>query len=333
MSSEQFFLRSLRAEKSKVSQPRERTVELRQTAAASVSVHFAGNRLTWWSNSAAKRAFDLACVVPALLLVFPAFLLIGLAVRVTSSGPAFFLQTRMGCHGRAFTIFKFRTMLQHRDEVHHAITTEDDPRLTSVGRFLRRWKLDELPQLVNVLLGNMSLVGPRPKLPEHGAYELVCRPGITGAATIAFACEEIMLRRVPKHLLDIHYRTAILPVKLKLDAEYMARATFLTDLQLLVNTILRRWNTSILEPLTAAPAFDRYLGLLSPEVTTRDVVAMQICPPFTTLATSSSLADRGLMVDSGGDTDGVLNAAIGDSPSCRPGYGVGLVQEAGFPSA
>ncbi len=104
----------------------------------------------------------------------------------------------------------------------------------------------------------MSLVGPRPKIPEHGGYELACRPGITGAATIAFACEETMLGRVPKHLLDIHYRAVILPVKRTMDATYMAHATFLTDVQLIANTILRRWDTSILEHLTAAAAFDRY---------------------------------------------------------------------------
>ena len=163
------------------------------------------------------------------------FLLIGLAVRLTSGGPALFLQTRMGRRGRAFTIFKFRALLQNRDQVHQTVTTANDPRLTSVGAILRRWKLDELPQLVNVLLGHM--VGPRPKIPEHGGYELACRPGITGAATIAFACEETMLAKVPQHLLGIHYWTVILPVKRTMDAEYIARATFLTDVRLLARIL------------------------------------------------------------------------------------------------
>lgn len=197
--------------------------------------------LSPWSRSLAKRLFDCFCVLLALPLLLPMLLGIAIAVRLTSSGPVLFLQKRVGCHGRAFTILKFRTMLHDVDMHHHAVTTADNQPFTSIGPFLRRWKFDELPQIFNVLLGHMSLVGPRPKMPEHVKVDLCCRPGITGAATIAFAREETILERVPKHSLDAYYHKVILPTKRKMDAEYMARATFLSDLRLIVNSVLRRW--------------------------------------------------------------------------------------------
>lgn len=205
--------------------------------------------LSAWSQSAAKRVFDCLCVLFALPLLLPVLLAIAIAVRLTSSGPMLFLQTRVGCRGRAFTILKFRTMLHDEDARHHPVTTADNQPFTSIGPFLRRWKLDELPQIFNVLAGDMSLVGPRPKMPEHVQTELQCRPGITGAATIAFAREETILDRVPKHSLDDYYHHVVLPAKLQLDAEYMARATFASDLRLILNSMLRRWDTSIADSI------------------------------------------------------------------------------------
>jgi len=222
------------------------------------------NRLTFcpgwkelspWSRSAAKRFFDCACVLLALPVLVPMLLVIAAAVRLTSRGPALFMQERMGRHGRVFTIFKFRSMVHVAEKAHHPITTSDNQRFTPVGPFLRRWKLDELPQLANVLLGQMSLVGPRPKLPEHVIFDLPCRPGITGMATIVFACEEMILGRLPKDQLDAFYHAVVLPAKRKLDADYMERATFLSDLRLLVNSILRRWNADALENFIAASRF------------------------------------------------------------------------------
>lgn len=198
--------------------------------------------LSPWSQSVAKRLFDCLCVLLALPLLLPILLGIAVAVRITSSGPVLFLQKRVGCHGRNFTILKFRTMIHDADVHHHAVTTVDNQPFTSIGPFLRRWKFDELPQIFNVLLGHMSLVGPRPKMPEHVKVDLCCRPGITGAATIAFAREETILDRVPKHSLDAYYHKVVLPTKRKLDAEYMARATFLSDLSLIANSVLRRWD-------------------------------------------------------------------------------------------
>jgi len=209
-----------------------------------------------WSQSGTKRLFDCVCVLFALPLLVPVLLAIALAVRLTSSGPVLFLQKRMGLHGRTFTILKFRTLIHAADRAHHAVTTAGNQHFTPAGPFLRRWKLDELPQLLNVLWGDMSLVGPRPKMPEHVISNLKCRPGITGAATIAFAREEEVLDRVPKHHLESFYHAVVLPAKRRLDAEYMASATFLSDFKLIVNSVLRRWDRSIMEGLLNTGAFE-----------------------------------------------------------------------------
>lgn len=204
-------------------------------------------RISPWTRSSAKRLFDCICIVPVLPLLIPILLIIALAVRLTSSGPALFMQRRMGRNGRSFTIFKFRTLEHREGRSHQSITTADNQCFTPIGPFLRRWKLDELPQLWNVLKGDMSLVGPRPKLPEHQIGELQCRPGISGAATLAFAREEGFLARIPKHSLDEYYREKILPAKHQIDTEYMSRATFASDFKLLIDTVLRRWDTSVME--------------------------------------------------------------------------------------
>jgi lipopolysaccharide/colanic/teichoic acid biosynthesis glycosyltransferase len=208
-------------------------------------------KLSPWSASAAKRMFDFTCVLLSLPALVPLMLVVGAAVRFTSRGPVFFLQERMGRHGRPFTILKFRSMVHVADRAHHPITTSDNQRFTLVGPFLRKWKLDELPQLINVLLGHMSLVGPRPKMREHVVVDLPCRPGITGMATVIFAGEEAVLARIPASRLDAFYHAVVLPAKRKLDAEYMAQATFFSDLRLIVKSALHRWDSSVLDSLFA----------------------------------------------------------------------------------
>jgi lipopolysaccharide/colanic/teichoic acid biosynthesis glycosyltransferase len=200
--------------------------------------------LSPWSCSAGKRLFDCACVLLSLPVLLPLMLAIAAAVRFTSPGPVLFLQKRMGRHGRAFTILKFRTLIHAAETAHDPNAATHQQCLTPIGPFLRRWKLDELPQLANVLAGHMSLVGPRPKLPEYVTLELPCRPGITGMATIVFAREERVLASVAKEHLNAYIHTVVLPAKWQLDAEYMARATFVSDLCLLVSTLLRRWDTA-----------------------------------------------------------------------------------------
>lgn len=208
--------------------------------------------LSPWSGSAAKRVFDCGCVLLALPVLVPLVLAIAAAVRLTSRGPVLFLQKRVGRHGRTFTIFKFRTMIHAAHGAHRPITTLDNQSFTPVGPFLRYWKLDELPQLANVLLGHMSLVGPRPKIPDHAIFEVPCRPGITGMATVAFAQEEEILARVPKDRLESYYHFVVLPAKGQMDAEYGARATLLSDIQLLVISVVRRWDPANAESFIAA---------------------------------------------------------------------------------
>jgi len=199
-----------------------------------------------WSNSAGKRAFDCGCVLLTLPFWIPILFVVALAVRLTSRGPILFLQQRVGRYGRKFTILKFRTMVHAKKSAHHPITTAGNQPFTSIGSFLRRWKLDELPQVLNVLLGQMSLVGPRPKLPEHTVADLPCRPGVTGAATFAFAQEEAELASLPQGQLEKIYHMLVLPAKHNLDVEYMAKATFSSDLKLIFNSVVRRWDCSFL---------------------------------------------------------------------------------------
>jgi lipopolysaccharide/colanic/teichoic acid biosynthesis glycosyltransferase len=221
--------------------------QLEAISDSSVNLAWAG--VSTWSKSGVKRAFDILCVLLVLPILMPVFVIIALAIRFTSRGPVFFVQKRTGRNRRTFTILKFRTMEYRESGAANSITTTGNQRFTPPGPFLRKWKLDELPQLFNVLAGDMSLVGPRPKLPEHQLGDLCCRPGITGAATMAFAREEEVLAALPDNYLGLYYHSIVLPAKLQLDTEYMARATFLSDLKLLVDTAVRRWDTSAIEEL------------------------------------------------------------------------------------
>ena len=219
-------------------------------ANGSLQYNFEAGELSSWSGSAAKRLFDCACVCAALPLAIPTLVIVAIAVWLTSTGPIFFRQRRVGNRGRTFTIFKFRTMIHDANAAYQAVTTDGNQPFTAIGPFLRRSKLDELPQILNVLRGDMSLVGPRPKMPEHAIGGVSCRPGITGAATLAFAREETLLDPIPAHELESFYHRVVLPAKLHLDSEYMSRATFFSDLKLIVNSILRRWDESAVQSLT-----------------------------------------------------------------------------------
>lgn len=195
-----------------------------------------------WSISSGKRWFDVLTVILSLPLVIPILLLVALAVRLSSRGPVLFVQTRVGQYGRLFRIFKFRTMTHNSGENRPLVTTLGNQPFTPVGPFLRKWKLDELLQVMNVLRGEMSLVGPRPKVPNH-EYDLpLCRPGITGAATLVFAREEALLDPVPGHLLDDYVHQVVLPAKRQMDADYMSRATLSSDLAILLKSVFRRWS-------------------------------------------------------------------------------------------
>jgi lipopolysaccharide/colanic/teichoic acid biosynthesis glycosyltransferase len=188
-----------------------------------------------WINSRRRRVLDCVVAAAALTILAPFFLLLALLVRLSSPGPIFFRQKRMGRHGVEFTLYKFRSMRVTK-ACGSPITVVGDSRITPIGALLRRYKLDELPQFWNILKGDMSLVGPRPKLPEHEALFLRVRPGITGAATLAFRQEEEVLARVPKHQLDSFYQEIVKPSKAWIDMEYITNATFRSDLRLLSDT-------------------------------------------------------------------------------------------------
>jgi lipopolysaccharide/colanic/teichoic acid biosynthesis glycosyltransferase len=199
-----------------------------------------GDPVSVWARSGGKRLFDMICVLLSAPLILPICLCVAVAVRLTSRGPAIYRQQRSGLDGVTFTILKFRTM-EHKG-VHKAESTLNNQRFTSIGPFLRRWKLDELPQLLNVLVGDMSLVGPRPKMPQHQLGVLRSRPGITGAATLVFANEEAILASIPEDILSEFFQSTVLPAKLRLDQQYMVDATFVSDLELIVRTLFRRWD-------------------------------------------------------------------------------------------
>ena len=190
----------------------------------------------------AKRLFDLVCSALGLLLLAPLLLVIALWIKFDSPGPALFRQTRVGRFGVPFTIHKFRTMCIAPGA---AITVGEDPRITRVGRLLRASKLDELPQLWDVLRGAMSLVGPRPELPHYvelypvelRKHVLAVRPGITDPASLAFSHEAELLAAAPDP--EREYREVILPAKLRLSAGYAAQASLATDLKLIGRTLAR----------------------------------------------------------------------------------------------
>jgi lipopolysaccharide/colanic/teichoic acid biosynthesis glycosyltransferase len=173
--------------------------------------------------------------------VLPLLVVIALAVGATSCGPILFKQKRVGRFGVPFEIYKFRTMEYELEERQPSIAVMSADRITPSGRILRRFKLDELPQVLNVLSGQMSLVGPRPRVPEQQLEQLQCRPGVTGLATLAFAREESIFAFIPRESLPEYYSKTILPAKQRLDASYMKHATLFTDLRLILDTVFGRW--------------------------------------------------------------------------------------------
>jgi lipopolysaccharide/colanic/teichoic acid biosynthesis glycosyltransferase len=191
-----------------------------------------------------KRLFDIVASAAGLLLLSPLLLGVAVWIKLDSSGPVLFRQTRIGRFGVPFSIHKFRTM---RVEPGALITVGADPRITRAGSWLRASKLDELPQLWDVLRGAMSLVGPRPELPKYVELYpadlrdkvLAVRPGITDPASLAFSNEAELLAAAadPEH----EYREVILPAKLRLSAGYAADASLRADLLLILRTLARVW--------------------------------------------------------------------------------------------
>lgn len=189
-----------------------------------------------------KRLFDFACASVGLIALSPLLAIVGLAVKLTSHGPVLFTQFRVGQFGKPFRILKFRTMRHQAGETASLLTASGDSRITPIGKLLRKTKIDELPQLINVLLGDMSLVGPRPEVPRYvAAYTerqrtiLALKPGITGLSTHQFRNEEELLAQQQNK--EEFYMTTVLPAKLDIDLAYCGRITFWRDLRVIFATL------------------------------------------------------------------------------------------------
>ena len=191
-----------------------------------------------------KRSFDIVIATTGLIVLLPIIMVVAVLIKCDSQGPVFFKQQRIGKGFHAFLIYKFRTMKKNSELTGSLITVGEDPRITRVGRFLRKTKIDELPQLINVLKGEMSLVGPRPELPRfvelfrrEYAEILTVRPGITDLASLKYRDEAALLdsARNPED----EYLAHVLPDKIRLARDYLQRASFFFDLSLILKTIIK----------------------------------------------------------------------------------------------
>jgi lipopolysaccharide/colanic/teichoic acid biosynthesis glycosyltransferase len=218
-----------------------------------------------------KRTLDIAVSTLLLVTLMPCFAVIATIIKLESRGPVFYPAKRVGVHGRTFAMLKFRKMAG--DATGLSLTAADDPRFTRIGAFLAHSKIDELPQLWNVLRGHMSLVGPRPEVPEfvdsrRDAYTriLTVRPGITGFSQLAFADEIAILDPTDR---VGHYERAILPQKLALDRMYVDRRSAGTDVRVL-------WWTFLAVVFRRRVAVDRSTAKLN--IRRRPVVDTQVAP-------------------------------------------------------
>lgn len=190
-----------------------------------------------------KRAFDVFISALGLLVLFPLFAIAALLIKLDSPGPVFFRQERVGRDGRCFRIHKFRTMRHNCSVKGQLLTIGKDARVTRIGHLLRHYKVDELPQLIDVFLGDMSLVGPRPEVPEYVKYYsasdrtvvLSVRPGITDRASLKFRDESLLLANID----DAHqyYIQNILPEKIRLYRDYVHSNSIISDIGIIFATI------------------------------------------------------------------------------------------------
>lgn len=188
------------------------------------------------------RVFDFMVSLIGMVILSPVFLCAALLIKCTSPGPIIYSQKRVGRKGRLFSLYKFRSMVVNADRIGTSVTTGHDTRITKVGRILRRTKLDELPQLWNVLKGDMSFVGPRPDVPEivnnySGAMKriLEVRPGITSSASLHLRNEEDLLSLAKEP--DKAYEEIFVPAKVRLAMEHVQRKSFLFDFRILFQTV------------------------------------------------------------------------------------------------
>ena len=193
-----------------------------------------------------KRILDIIISVFAIIILSPLFLLISIVIKLTSKGPIFFIQERIGLKGSIFKIIKFRTMINDHNSL-NVVSIKNDSRITVVGKILRKYKLDEIPELINVLVGSMSLVGPRPDVPGYvdllkgeNRKILTLKPGITGPASLKYFNEEEILssKKNPKDYND----KIIFPDKVKINLDYYYKNNIWIDIKIIFATILKFFN-------------------------------------------------------------------------------------------
>ena len=191
-----------------------------------------------------KRPFDIVAATAALFILSPLLGLAALLIKLDSPGPVFFKQERIGRSFRPFWIYKFRTMVRDASTRGGLITVGEDRRITRVGRILRKTKVDEIPQLINILKGEMAIVGPRPEIRHYVElfrrdYEeiLKVRPGLTDLASLKYRDEAALLRKAANP--EDEYRTRVLPDKIRLAKDYLRRSSFLFDLGLILKTLFK----------------------------------------------------------------------------------------------
>lgn len=196
----------------------------------------------------AKRLFDVTVSALVMLMALPVWLAVAVAIKLDSVGPIFYRATRAGKHKEPFTVYKFRTMAVGASKCGPGITQEGDTRITRVGRFLRKFKVDEMPQLINVLKGEMSIIGPRPEDPRYVAHYtpeqqrvLTVRPGMASPAVIKYRHEEEILAGADD--VEHAYLTQVLPDKLHLDLDYIERQSLLFDLKVFGQAALSLFTT------------------------------------------------------------------------------------------
>lgn len=195
-------------------------------------------------NKILKRLLDIVASGIGIIILSPILIIISIIIKITSRGPIFFKQVRVGKNEKKFKILKFRTMIVDAEKVGKQITVGNDPRITRIGSFLRKYKLDELPQLINVFIGNMSLVGPRPEVPRY--VELYSneqrkvfnvKPGITDLASIRYRDENDILGKVDNP--DRYYIDVIMQDKLNLNLEYIDKGNVFFDIFIIIKTIVK----------------------------------------------------------------------------------------------
>jgi lipopolysaccharide/colanic/teichoic acid biosynthesis glycosyltransferase len=194
-----------------------------------------------------KRVFDIVVAGVGLIVLFPVMIIVALLIKSDSQGPVFFKQQRMGKGFRPFWIYKFRTMKENSELAGRLVTVGEDPRITRVGRFLRKTKIDELPQLINVLKGDMSFVGPRPEVPRfvelfqrEYAEILAIRPGITDLASLKYQDEASLLAKAEDP--EEEYLQHVLPDKIRLAKDYLQHSSLFFDLWLIAKTLFKVLN-------------------------------------------------------------------------------------------